>query len=79
MGLLLDDYLKGQGKTLEQIKTEWRPQAEKNVRMELGLAEIARAENVNISDQELQAEVDKIADQRVKKQFISVQKQYHAH
>lgn len=29
MGLLLDDYLRGQGKTLEQLKNEWRPQAEK--------------------------------------------------
>jgi trigger factor len=69
MGLLLEDYLKGQGKTLEQIKSEWRPQAEKNVRMELGLADIARAENVSISDSDLQAEIDKIQDQRVKQQF----------
>ncbi|MDO8618843.1 MAG: trigger factor [Candidatus Daviesbacteria bacterium] len=69
MGLLMEDYLKGQGKTLEQIKTEWRGQAERNVRMELGLAEIARQENVVISDVELQAEIDKIQDARVKQQF----------
>lgn len=77
MGLLLEDYLKNQGKTLEQIKNEWRPQAEKNVRMELGLAEIARQENVNISDAELQAEVDKIQDERVKKQFESTEPRLH--
>lgn len=77
MGLLLEDYLKGQGKTLEQIKNEWKPQAEKNVRMELGLAEIARQENVTISDQELQAEVDKIQDQRVKKQFEAQEPRLH--
>jgi len=77
MGLLLEDYLKGQGKTLEQIKNEWKPQAEKNVRMELGLAEIARQENVTISDTELQAEVDKIQDQRVKKQFEAQEPRLH--
>ncbi len=77
MGLLLDDYLKGQNKTLEQIKSEWKPQAEKNVRMELGLAEIARQENVNITDSELQAEVDKIQDARVKKQFESQEPRLH--
>lgn len=77
MGLLLEDYLKGQGKTLEQIKSEWRPQAEKNVRMELGLAEIARQENVTISDAELQAEVDKIQDGRVKKQFEAQEPRLH--
>lgn len=69
MGLLLEDYLKSQNKTLEQLKAEWRPQAEKNVRMELGLAEIARQENVTISDTELQAEIDKIQDAKVKQQF----------
>ena len=69
MGLLMDDYLKNQSKSLEQLKTEWRPQAEKNVRMELGLSEIARMENVNISDEDLQAEIDKIQDARVKRQF----------
>ena len=77
MGLLLEDYLKGQGKTLEQLKNEWKPQAERNVRMELGLAEIARQENVTISDVELQAEVDKIQDARVKKQFEAQEPRLH--
>ncbi|MBI3103427.1 hypothetical protein HYZ05_00645 [Candidatus Daviesbacteria bacterium] len=77
MGLLLEDYLKGQGKTLDQLKSEWRMQAEKNVRMELGLAEIARLENVTISEQELQAEVDKIQDGRVKKQFETQEPRLH--
>jgi len=69
MGLLLEDYLKSQNKTLDALKSEWKAQAEKNVRMELGLAEIARNENVSISDQELQAEIDKIQDAKVKQQF----------
>ncbi|MDD5147629.1 MAG: trigger factor [Candidatus Daviesbacteria bacterium] len=77
MGLLLEDYLKGQGKTLEQLKTEWRVQAEKNVRMELGLADIARQENVVISDEELKAEIDKIQDARVKKQFEAQEPRLH--
>lgn len=77
MGLLLEDYLKGQGKTLEGLRAEWRPQAEKNVRMELGLSEIARQENVNISDEDLQAEIDKIQDAKVKQQFESQEPRLH--
>lgn len=77
MGLLLDDYLKSQGKTLEQLKNEWRAQAEKNVRMELGLAEIARQENVAISDEELKAEIDKIQDAKVKQQFEAQEPKLH--
>lgn len=77
MGLLLEDYLKSQGKTLEQLKNEWKVQAEKNVRMELGLAEVARQENVTISDEELQAEVDKIQDAKVKAQFEAQEPRLH--
>lgn len=68
-GLLLEEYLKSQQKTVDSIKNEWKPQAEKNVRMELGLSEVARLEGVSISDDELQVEIDKIQDQRVKQQF----------
>jgi FKBP-type peptidyl-prolyl cis-trans isomerase (trigger factor) len=77
MGLLLEDYLKSQGKTLEGIKNEWRVQAEKNVRMELGLADIARMENVTITDDELRAEIDKIQDAKVKAQFEAQEPRLH--
>lgn len=76
-GLLMEEYLKGQKKTVEQLKAEWRPQAERNVRMELGLSEIARQESVNISDQELQSEIDKIQDNKVKQQFTQQEPQMH--
>lgn len=77
MGLLLEDYLKSQGKTLDQLKNEWKAQAEKNVRMELGLAEIAKLENVTISDEELKAEIDKIQDAKVKQQFEAQEPRLH--
>src|SRR3989344_475409 len=76
-GLLMEEYLKGQKKTVDQLKAEWRPQAERNVRMELGLSEIARNENVNITDEELQAEVDKIQDNKVKQQFSQQEPRMH--
>lgn len=76
-GLLMDEYLRGQQKTVESLKNEWRPQAERNVRMELGLSEIARSEGVNISDEELRAEIDKIQDNRVKSQFAQEEPRMH--
>lgn len=77
MGMLFEDYLKSQNKTMDSIKAEWRVQAEKNVRMELGLAEIARLENVNITDQELQDEIGKIQDGRLKAQFEAQEPRMH--
>lgn len=77
MGLLMEDYLRGQNKTMDQLKREWSPQAEKNVRMELGLAEIARTENVVVSDIELQAEINKIQDERARRQFEAEEPRLH--
>ncbi len=77
MGLLMEDYLKSQNETLEGIKSKWREQAVKNVRMELGLSEIARTENVEITDQEVQAEIDKIQDARMKTQFEQEEPRLH--
>ncbi len=76
-GLLMEEYLKSQNKTADGLKNEWKPQAEKNVRMELGLSEIARLEGVNIADEELQSEIDKIQDQRVKAQFAQEEPRMH--
>lgn len=76
-GMLMEEYLRTQNKTVEQLKNEWKPQAEKNVRMELGLSEIARNEGVNITDEELQAEIDKIQDARVKAQFQQQEPRMH--
>ncbi len=69
MGMLVEDYLKSQNETVESMKNRWKPQAEKNVRMELGLSEISKQENVDITEEELQAEIDKIQDPRVKAQL----------
>lgn len=77
MGLLLEDYLKGQNKTIESLKNEWKVQAEKNVKMELGLSEVARQENVTVTDEELQAEIDKIQDNRMKAQFEQEEPRLH--
>lgn len=71
MGMLVEDYLKSQNETIDSIKNRWRPQAEKNVRMELGLQEISRLEGVDITEEELQAEIDKIQDARIKAQLQS--------
>lgn len=76
-GILLDDYLKSQNETVDSLKNKWRPQAEKNVRMELGLSEVAKRENVSIADEELQSEIDKIQDAKLKAQFASEEPKMH--
>ena len=51
-GLSLDMYLKYTGMTVEQMKEQARPDAEKRIRTRLVLEAVAKAENIQISGRE---------------------------
>mgnify|MGYP000305530747 CR=1 FL=1 len=62
-GLRLEDYLKYMGQTVDQFRASFMPQAEKQVKIRLALEAVAAAENIEASEDELNAEVKRIADQ----------------
>ncbi len=61
-GLDLKTYFQYTGLTLETLREQMRPQAEKQVKARLALETIAAAEAVDISDEELEAEYELIAN-----------------
>ena len=61
-GLSLDMYLKYTGMTVEQMKEQARPDAEKRIRTSLVLEAVAQAENIQISDEKVDEEVAKMAE-----------------
>jgi trigger factor len=54
-----DEWLKLQGKTAEQVREEMKPSAEMRAKRGLVMREVARAENVQVSDEEMAAEVQR--------------------
>ena len=62
-GLRLEDYLKYMGQSMDQFRASFMPQAEKQVKIRLALEAVAAAENIEASEDELNAEVKRIADQ----------------
>jgi trigger factor len=58
-GISEEAYLKVAGKSAEELAVEFRPQAEKRVKILLVLSEIAKAKAVQVSDREVQAEIDR--------------------
>ena len=60
-GLKMELFQQLTGKTMEDMKTEMSEQAEKRVKFNLILAEIAKAENIEISDEEVDDEIKEIA------------------
>ena len=61
LGLNMELFQQLTGKTMEDMKAEMSEQAEKRVKFNLILAEIAKAENIEISDEEVDDEIKEIA------------------
>ena len=61
-GLDLNTYFKYTGQTLDDLRTQMRPQAEKQVKMRLALETIAKIENLSATDTEIDEEYKRIAD-----------------
>ena len=62
MGVKLDDYLKHSKKSLEDIRKDWQPHAEKKAKLQLILNAISVAENIKPDQKEIEAEVAHIID-----------------
>lgn len=61
-GVSVDMYLQYTGQTLDSLKTMYREQAEKQVKLRLALEKIAVLENIEVSDEETEEEFKKMAD-----------------
>ncbi|TBL81681.1 trigger factor [Paenibacillus thalictri] len=60
-GLSLDMYYQFTGQTADVLKAGWREDAEKRVRNNLVLEAVAKAENIEVSDEELKSELEAMA------------------
>ena len=61
-GLDLNTYFKYTGLTLDALREQMRPQAEKQVKIRLALEKIASLENLTVSDEEVDAEYKRISE-----------------
>ena len=62
-GATIEQYLQQAGKTQEEFLAELREIAAKRVRTGLALAEISDAEKLDVTDEDLNAEIDRMAEE----------------
>ena len=62
-GMKMEDYTKMIGGDLSSLRQSMRPIAEQTVRSDIRLSEIARAENLEVPDEEVEEELKKLAEQ----------------
>lgn len=61
-GFTLERYLEETGKTIEDLKKEYRPQAERNARAKLVLEKVAEKEGIKVTDEDIDKEIDLLAN-----------------
>ena len=61
-GLSIDQYFQYTGMTADKIVEEMKPEAVKRIQSRLVLEAIVKAENIEVSDEEFEAELQKMAD-----------------
>jgi trigger factor len=61
-GLTLEEYAEMVGQTVEQIRESARPVAERIVKLELALNRVAELENIEVSEDEVEEEIGKMAE-----------------
>ena len=77
-GLSLNDYMKYTGMTLKDLQDQSRPQAERRIRTRLVLEAVAKTENIQISDEDVQKEQERMASM-YKMELEQVQKLMSEH
>ena len=61
-GMEFESYLKMTGMTMEQFRSVFAPQALRQVKIRLALEKVAELEGMDITEEDLNAEFDKLAD-----------------
>lgn len=61
-GISLDLYMQYTGQTIDTVKKAYAEQADKQVKLRLALEKIAKLENIEVTEDELKAEFDKLAE-----------------
>ncbi len=67
-GATLDQYLTMMGKTMEEFKNEYKPQAEQTVKQRLILEAVAKEENIEATEAEVDEKIKEMAEKYGKKE-----------
>lgn len=60
-GLSMEQYMQFSGMTPDKLKEQVRPEAETRIKSSLVLEQIAKEENIEVSEEEINAEIEKMA------------------
>ncbi|MFW5703088.1 MAG: trigger factor [Candidatus Dojkabacteria bacterium] len=79
IGLKLEDFLKTQNTTLEELRKSWEKDAEFKIAADLLFIQIAKDEQIQVKKEEIDAEIERIQDPETKNTYENEQGRNYIH
>jgi trigger factor len=61
--MTIEEYLEATGRTFEQLTSQLESASERDIKVNLVLYEVAKAENIEVTDEDVEAEIEKMAQE----------------
>lgn len=69
LGITVEQYLASQGKTADQLRKEYREMAERNLKDEFIISEIAKEERIKVDPKEIEDAIEAAPDEKTRENF----------
>lgn len=77
LGMSMEEFLKAQGKTVEEMQEMYKKDAEESIKAEFILSHLIEQEKIEVTDSEIEEMIDAVGDEKTKEQMQSpIQKLY---
>lgn len=77
LGMKVEDFLRNQKTSIEELKKGWKKEADKVIRTEIILMKIANEYKIKVENAEVQKQIDEIKDEKLKAQYQNPQTKKH--
>lgn len=71
LGMKVEDFLKGQKTSMDELKKGWRGEAQERIRNEIILMKVASKYKLKVKDKEIEDQIKQIKDEKLKAQYSS--------
>jgi trigger factor len=71
LGMKIDDFLRNQKTTMENLREGWKKEAEKQLKSEIILIKVSNEYKIVVTDEDVDAQINAIKDEKVRAQYES--------
>jgi FKBP-type peptidyl-prolyl cis-trans isomerase (trigger factor) len=77
LGLTIDEYLRSVNKSLDKLKEEFKLKAEENLKLEFILNEIAKKENISVTEEDIKSAINASPDEKTRDELSKEENKWY--